>query len=168
MQSSLVVVLQFISLGVSSAYIFYVSSSQPRSLALGNSSTMMKMTLASLLLAAGGASAFMVAHGGVRTRVHVHMAAVDEGECSVVASLPTGDAFACDTPQGLGSEQQLINGQVKWVRYPQMPRASASHMVDDACTAIGERLWACKTRPNNGINCEEQFIDGEMVWACVV
>jgi len=85
-------------------------------------------------------------------------------------ALLAGSRYACDDPQGLGSEQEYIKGQAKWMRYPGMPKAALAD-VADACKLIASeglhQIWACKgNRPANGINCEEQWIDGELLWAC--
>jgi hypothetical protein len=104
-------------------------------------------------------------------RTTVRMSASDS--CASVASGPLGQTWACDEPQGLGSEIELINGEEKWVRYPSMPYATIEDVVSDACSLIGtlgaNEVWSCKGgRPANGINCEQEFIDGELVWACVI
>merc|ERR1719398_116 len=98
--------------------------------------------------------------------------AASSDACVSVASNNLGDTYACDSPQGLGSELEWHMGEEKWMKYPSIPRAALKDM-SDACQFIGSegviQLWACKgKRPANGINCEEKFIDGEMVWACAV
>lgn len=99
--------------------------------------------------------------------------AVSSDSCKSVSTNSLGNIYECDEPQGLGSEVEYVHGETKWVRYPSMPAATLADMAGDACNLIGDlgtrTLWACRgERPANGINCEEQFIDGEMVWMCTI
>ena len=165
------------------------------------------MALSVLLIAS---SAFTLGPSLQRAGLSARMSVTDA--CVSVASGPLGDTYACDEPQGLGSELELLGGQMKWTRHPSMPTATIVDM-DDACVQIGtegtKMVWACKVncplhtatelaappvrkskctssrvrqcgaircalpapqgaRPANGINCEQQSINGELVWQCSI
>lgn len=100
------------------------------------------MALSVLLIAS---SAFTLSPSLQRSGLSARMSVTDA--CVSVASGPLGDTYACDEPQGLGSELELLGGQMKWTRHPSMPTATIVDM-DGACVQIGtegtKMIWACK------------------------
>ena len=54
-----------------------------------------------------------------------------------VRLIVSGTKYACDGPQGLGSEQELIKGKPKWMKYPGMPVASLKDLKKARAKLIG-------------------------------
>jgi len=126
----------------------------------------MAIRLFAVVVLASRADALLVGHRLVQTPL---TALNMKDSCVEISEGPLGKTFACDEPQGLGSEVELIDGELKWVRHPSLPNAGLSDMDEDACHLIGSsgKLFACKgDRPANGINCEQEWVEGEMVWVC--
>ena len=89
-----------------------------------------------VLLLALGANGF--AAPGIRANVRVAPAVrmIVDGSCEEVARTPLGSTYACDSPQGLGQEIENINGQMKYVRYPERAKATMKDAVDNACNFV--------------------------------
>ena len=81
-----------------------------------------------LLCFASAATTFVVPTVPKPLATSVRMA----GSCDEVATSSLGATYACTEPQGLGSEQEVVKGKVKWMRYPAMPKATLGD-VKDAC-----------------------------------
>ena len=55
---------------------------------------------------------------------------------------------------------------------PPMPSASVGDLLAVGGKKVGTRgtrqVWASHVRPTPGMNCEEEWINGELVWACYI
>ena len=53
-----------------------------------------------------------------------------------------------------------------------MPSASVGDLLAVGGKKVGTRgtrqVWASHVRPTPGMNCEEEWINGELVWACYI
>lgn len=76
--------------------------------------------------------------------------------------------WACDEKHSLAAELEMINGRQAWVHYPERVKADAKAVEGGDCTLVsdtgGRQIWACEEWM--GSNCEQEYINGELVYAC--
>ena len=93
--------------------------------------------------------------------------------CDRVRDGPLGTTWACPEPSGPYCELELFQGHETWMCYPPpMPSASVGDLLAVGGKKVGTRgtrqVWASHVRPTPGMNCEEEWINGELVWACYI
>ena len=85
---------------------------------------------------------------------------------------PLGTTWACPEPSGPNCELELFKGHETWMCYPSMPSASVGDLLAVGGKKVGMRgtrqVWASHVRPTPGMNCEEEWVNGELVWACYI